>query len=122
MNTLSNSADFGPIKTTFKRVMGLTKDHASDTYDPSALVDDAERALHDALQAVSDRAAQLADGLDFAGSLTQLSTLKTPVDSLFDAVLVMHEDETIRNNRLGLLRSVADQFRRIADFTQLSSD
>jgi glycyl-tRNA synthetase beta subunit len=34
----------------------------------------------------------------------------------------MDEDDTIRNNRLGLLRSVADQFARIADFTHLSSD
>jgi glycyl-tRNA synthetase beta chain len=122
MHTLSHTAEFGPIKNTFKRVMGLTKDHESTDYDPAGLVDAAATALHQSLQAVSDQAAGLADALDFSGSLAQLSSLKAPVDTFFDAVLVMHEDETIRRNRLGLLRNVADQFRRIADFTHLSSD
>ena len=44
------------------------------------------------------------------------------VDTLFDAVMVMHDDPAVRANRLGLLRSVANQFRRIADFTHLSQD
>jgi len=122
MDALAGTDDFGPIKTTFKRVMGLTKDHDSADYDPAALVDAAETALHESLSAVADSAAAMADSLDFSGSLAELSRLKAPVDTLFDAVLVMHEDDTIRNNRLGLLRSVADQFRRIADFTHLSSD
>jgi glycyl-tRNA synthetase beta chain len=122
MHDLSRTPEFGPIKITFKRVMGLTKDHASTDYTPNALVDAAEHTLHTALTQVAASATACADSLDFNGSLTQLSTLKAPVDALFDAVMVMHEDEAIRSNRLGLLRSVADQFRRIADFTHLSSD
>jgi glycyl-tRNA synthetase beta subunit len=34
----------------------------------------------------------------------------------------MTEDMTVRNNRLSLLRAIADEFRRIADFTQLSAE
>ena len=110
------------MKTTFKRVMGLTREHASTDYDSGALNEPAEQALHTALAAVSARAAELAEGLDYSGSLTALSSLREPVDTLFEAVMVMDKDEAIRRNRLGLLRSVADQFARIADFTHLSSD
>ena len=122
MHELSRTPDFGPLKTTFKRVMGLTKDHESTQYTPADLVDAAETTLHEKLAEVQVQATQLADALDYSGSLAALSTLKAPVDTLFDAVMVMHEDPAVRANRLGLLRSVADQFRRIADFTHLSQD
>ncbi len=122
MHLLSSTPEFGPLKTTFKRVMGLTKDHESTTYTPGDLADAAETALHEKLSEVQTQATELADALDYSGSLAALSTLKAPVDTLFDAVMVMHEDPAIRANRLGLLRSVADQFRRIADFTHLSQD
>jgi len=122
MHQLSSTPDFGPLKTTFKRVMGLTKDHSCTEYTPGNLADAAETALHEKLLEVQSQAAELADALDYSGSLAALSTLKSPVDTLFDAVMVMHEDPEIRANRLGLLRSVADQFRRIADFTHLSQD
>ena len=55
-------------------------------------------------------------------ALGELSTLKPTVDTLFDAVLVMADDARIRNNRLGLLRAVADEFRHIADFSRLSAE
>jgi glycyl-tRNA synthetase beta chain len=122
MSNLAASDNFGPMKTTFKRVMGLTRDHLSTIYDADSLNEPAEQALHLALAAVSSRAAELAEGLDYTGSLSALSSLREPVDTLFEAVMVMDKDDTIRNNRLGLLRSVADQFARIADFTHLSSD
>jgi len=122
MDQLSKTPEFGPLKTTFKRVMGLTKDHESTDYTPDELVDAAETELHSKLMDVQTQAAQLAEALDFSGSLAALSTLKAPVDTLFDAVMVMHDDPAVRANRLGLLRSVANQFRRIADFTHLSQD
>jgi glycyl-tRNA synthetase beta chain len=122
MSQLSESPDFGPLKTTFKRVMGLTKDHSSSQYTAAELVDPAETSLHNQLDSVHAKATELAEALDFSGSLAALSTLKAPVDALFDAVMVMHEDPLVRANRLGLLRKVADQFRQIADFTHLHQD
>jgi glycyl-tRNA synthetase beta subunit len=35
--------------------------------------------------------------------------------------MVMVDDEELRNNRLGLLRKVADLFSRIADFSFIGS-
>ena len=55
-------------------------------------------------------------------ALFALGSLKSNVDDLFDQVMVMVEDETLRNNRLGLLRTIADAFRDIADFTLLSTE
>ena len=43
MSSLASSADFGPMKTTFKRVMGLTREHSSNEYDLQALNEPAEQ-------------------------------------------------------------------------------
>ena len=57
---------------------------------------------------------------EYAAALISLSTLKPDIDTLFDSVMVMHDDSTIRHNRLSLLRAIADDFRHFADFTILS--
>ena len=101
--------------------MGLTKEHLQTDYAANKLAHPSEQALHDALDNVADRAQQAADDLDFATSLTELSSLKGPVDQLFEDVMVMDDDLEVRHNRLGLLRSVANAFRHIADFTRLST-
>ncbi|MBF0477131.1 MAG: hypothetical protein HQK59_15175, partial [Deltaproteobacteria bacterium] len=38
-----------------------------------------------------------------------------------DRVLVMTDDEGIRNNRLGLLKLIADMFALVADFSRLTA-
>ncbi|MFT4976469.1 MAG: glycyl-tRNA synthetase beta chain, partial [Myxococcota bacterium] len=121
LSALAETAEFGPLKTTFKRVMGLTKAHEEAGYDPAVLKEAAEVALHEALVAVRDRAQEHSAALRYAEALAELATLKPAVDRLFDDVMVMVEDLDVRHSRLSLLRAVADEFRAIADFTQLSA-
>ncbi|MBN1336151.1 MAG: glycine--tRNA ligase subunit beta [Deltaproteobacteria bacterium] len=122
LRSMASGADFGPLCTAFRRVAGLAKDHPDARYDPSMLQEPAERALHRALNAVRDEAFDRAGRLDYEGVLEGLATLKRPVDTLFDQVLVMAEDPAIRANRLGLLRSTSDLFDLVADFSRLSAD
>ena len=122
MAKLSEGADFSSIRTTFKRVMGLTKEHSSSSYDPALFQESTETILHEAFSAVKQKAQQAANNRDYETALFALGSIKPKVDALFDTVMVMVEDESLRNNRLGLLRSIADAFRNIADFTLLSTE
>lgn len=122
MGALAQSAEFAPLKTTFKRVMGLTKDHTDTNYDSARFADQVEHDLADAWEGVRDEARGHIEALAYDQALGSLSTLKPRVDAFFDGVLVMADDEALRNNRLGLLRAIADEFRAIADFTKLSVD
>ncbi len=119
---LSRADGFGALKTTFKRVIGLTKDAGGLTLDPAALQHPAEQALHAALLSAREEAERCEAELDFAGALAALSRLKGPVDALFDQVLVMCEDLAVRQQRLALLYAVASAFRAVADFTHLSAE
>jgi len=57
----------------------------------------------------------------YSEALTELATLRPVIDSFFDDVMVMHEDENIRNNRIALLATVNDLFSSVADISLLQS-
>ena len=56
---------------------------------------------------------------DYTQALTQLSSLKEPVDAFFDQVMIMDENKKIRLNRLALLASLRHLFSQIADISLL---
>lgn len=120
MSALAADPAFEELKTTFKRVMNITKDHTTTAFDPAALVEPAELALAARFGEARDRARACAEASDFAGALHALVTLKGPVDAFFDAVLVMAPEPALREARLGLLSAIALEFRRIADFKHLN--
>ncbi len=45
--------------------------------------------------------------------------LVKPINTFFEAVLVMAEEEATRHNRLALLQDIRDLTRGYADFSQL---
>jgi glycyl-tRNA synthetase beta subunit len=45
--------------------------------------------------------------------------LVDPITSFFDQVLVMDEDEAVRQNRLALLQDIRDLTKGYADFSEL---
>jgi len=90
---------------------------ADDEID-AALFDSAqERALFDAINAVSAPHETDLASRDYAQALTRLAGLAEPVDAFFAAVLVMAEDERLRRNRLAMLGCIRRLFLDIADIS-----
>ena len=56
---------------------------------------------------------------DFAAALQELSRLRGTVDTFFDKVMVMVDDEKLRMARLQLLAQIRREFREIADVSRL---
>lgn len=61
----------------------------------------------------------LCAGKDYAKVLAALAKLKDPIDKFFDKVLVMAEDEKLKNNRLALLTKLRNLFLNVADISLL---
>ena len=89
--------------------------------DKSALREPAEIALFEGLQSASRSAKPLFDSGDFAGYLKTFASLKSPVDSFFDAVMVMVDDRKLRENRLALLTDMRKAMNRFADISKLAA-
>ncbi|MCX7662813.1 MAG: glycine--tRNA ligase subunit beta [Tepidimonas fonticaldi] len=89
--------------------------------DPARLVEPAEQALHQALQAVQPAADAAYAAGDYTGSLQRLAALKAPVDAFFDGVMVNADDAALRANRLGLLAVLHQAMNRVADLSRLAA-
>lgn len=76
---------------------------------------DIERLLADAIQKQHD---EMID-LSYADVLSKLATLREPVDSFFDNVMVMTDDKEQRDNRLLLLKQLRALFLHVADIALL---
>jgi len=85
------------------------------------LADPAERALRDAIRAAAEKAGPLYEGGDYSGYLKCFAVLKAPVDTFFDKVMVMVEDDKLRRARLALLRDLRDAMNRVADIAKLAA-
>jgi glycyl-tRNA synthetase beta chain len=54
--------------------------------------------------------------------LAEISRIRPAVDTFFDKVMVMVEDEEIRANRLALLQTLLREFSTIADFSEIVTE
>ncbi len=81
---------------------------------------DAEAALASALDNARDKVQPMLAVRSYAEALNELADLKAPVDRYFDDVLVMVDDDDVRNNRLALLAELRSLFLDVADISRLS--
>ncbi|MDD2856297.1 MAG: glycine--tRNA ligase subunit beta, partial [Desulfuromonadaceae bacterium] len=112
--------DFEPLTVAFKRVGNIIKSGVDTPVDPSVFKDDAEKLSYDSVQNISSSTAKLIASGEWLEALTSIATLRKPVDTFFDKVMVMAEDPAVRNNRLALLTQIARLFGKIADFSRIS--
>ncbi|ERE17814.1 glycine--tRNA ligase subunit beta [Pseudogulbenkiania ferrooxidans] len=105
-----------------KRVNNILKKAEGEigAVDATLLQEAAEQALYAAVQELAPAVEAKFAAHDFAGALSQLASLKAPVDAFFDGVMVMAEDARVRANRVALLASLAALFNRVADISLLA--
>jgi glycyl-tRNA synthetase beta chain len=89
--------------------------------DPSLLIEEAERALAEALDAADRTVTKALDEEDFSTAMTQLSAVRSIVDLFFEKVTVNADEPGLRNNRLKLLKRLRSLMDRATDFSRLES-
>jgi len=107
-----------------KRITNILKKSAADsnidqTIDPGLFEDDSEKALYSQVQLLTATIAPLIKVRDYEKVLSQLSTLKDSIDTFFDQVMVMCDDEKVKNNRIALLYQMRNLFLKVADISRL---
>lgn len=103
----------------FVRVGNLAKKAGQAAVDVALFQNDEERALYAAYEKADKAAAEKLQAEDYAGALEAFTQLSQPIDAFFDGVMVMDKDENIRDNRLGLLKSIDTLVKRVADFSKI---
>ncbi len=106
-----------------KRIANILKKSSAEIgdagVDASLFHEAAEKDLFAALQRVGERVRPLIAEHDYTEALRLLAELRVPVDRFFDDVMVMTEDEAVRQNRLTLLGELRTLFLDVADVSRL---
>ncbi|OJF69918.1 glycine--tRNA ligase subunit beta [Alteromonas sp. V450] len=88
--------------------------------DESLLTEEAEKALYIELKAAQKEVDVAVPSQDYTRILTALATLRNVIDNFFDNVMVMADDEAVKNNRLALLSLLRQLFLTTADISILA--
>ncbi len=133
LEALKTKPDFEPLAVAFKRVVNIIRqatergdiqllpDRQQVKADSSLFAQAEEHELHQAFHKVKqDISADLKKGA-FDLALLKVAGLKGPVDGFFDGVMVLTEDEQLKQNRLALLGEIAELFNIFADFSRIST-
>jgi glycyl-tRNA synthetase beta chain len=128
VSRVRGSADFDSISVAFKRIKNILR-QASETGtriapepDARAYLELAERNLGAEIPTRALAANLHRQNRDYTSALTEIAGIRPSVDTFFDRVMVMVEDENLRANRLALLNFLLQEFSTIADFSEIVTE
>jgi len=123
VDEFSRAAEAVALAAANKRVLNILVKQGEANIGPkidSTLFEDpAETQLAADIERLTLLIAPLVKQRNYMGVLAALATLREPVDSFFDTVLVMADNLEIRANRLALLHSLRQLFLNVADISHL---
>ncbi len=127
LHSMRSEPDFEKLIFGCKRAVNILQQAEKDygyagTGEPlreEDLVEDAEKALLASTEEVGRALAGLGSD-EYEKLLQRLIGLKEPIDRLFDEVMILVDDESIREKRLNLLGKVSNLFQWFADFSKIS--
>ncbi len=103
----------------FVRAANLAAKAETEGFKEELFQVEAEKALGQVCRSTESSVQSLLAGQDYVGAIDALTELTAPIDKFFEDVMVMDKDEAVRNNRLGLLKSIDNLVGKVADFSKI---
>lgn len=104
---------------TFNRVANLAEKSSLNDVDPDLFVEEEEKVLYEVFYNIEEKVLNWLNKKEYDKALEQFIVLKEPVDDFFDNVMVMVDDEDIKENRLNLLGKIFETMLMICDLSKL---
>jgi len=120
--------DFIAISSAFKRIKNILRQAREtgkkwpDEFRRDDLKEPAEQALGARVTETRDKILLLRKGRRYPETLNYIAQLRPVVDTFFDKVMVMVDDDTLRSNRLALLATMQRSVSEIADFSEIVTE
>jgi glycyl-tRNA synthetase beta chain len=127
LRAIRKSKNFEPLAVSFKRIRKILEKAGVAIADgrhvnPELFENAAERELHSAVRDAASKVQALKRAGKYQEALEAIAGLRRSVDQFFDGVMVMAENEAVRNNRLTLLAELLREFTTVADFSELGGE
>jgi glycyl-tRNA synthetase beta chain len=127
LKAIRKSKNFEPLAVSFKRIRKILEKAGVAIGDgrrvnPELFENAAERELYSAVRDAASKVQALKRAGKYQEALETIAGLRKSVDQFFDGVMVMAENEAVRNNRLTLLAELLREFTTVADFSELGGE
>lgn len=119
LNQIKALADYEKVIMLFKRVVNIVPQEFYGYPDEKLFEKQEEKELFKQVNHIKDKFQTATKEKDYTSAINYLLSLKPYIDNFFDNVMVMVEDENLRNNRLAILSQINDMFKKLADFTKI---
>ena len=123
VNSFSSMSEAQALAAANKRVSNILAKNGGDAIsadiNAQLLTEDAEKVLAQQVTAKQTQVQPLLADAKYKEALASLADLRAAVDAFFDNVMVMADDEAVKNNRLALLKQLQGLFIAIADISLL---
>lgn len=117
--TLDEAATLAAANKRVSNILAKSTDVLLDHVHASVLKEPAELKLATHLVVLRDKLEPLFAAGQYKEALVELAALRETVDTFFDTVMVMDENEAVRINRLTLLSKLRELFLQVADISLL---
>ena len=105
--------------TAFNRVSTLAEKATSNIVKEDLLKEDAEVKLYNSFKEIKLNVENLLKDKKYNEALDAFAALRPLVDNLFDNVMIMDKDESIKENRLALLKEIYSTMLTICDLSKI---
>lgn len=117
--SLEASSALAAANKRVSNILAKVEGELPTAINSALLAEAAEQALAAKLTELQPQLAPLFANADYQQALTLLASLRESVDQFFEDVMVMADDEALKNNRLALLNNLREQFLHVADISLL---
>lgn len=114
-----NEELFSNLLLVFKRVKNIIKTSNTLIFEESILEEKAERELYKIYKEKETQIKKLIENKEYQKTFSMLSSLYEPLDNFFKEIMVMTDNEKLKNNRIALLSLVDKIFKNMLDFSSL---
>jgi glycyl-tRNA synthetase beta chain len=127
LQAIRKSKNFEPLAVSFKRIRKILEKANVATRDgqhvnPELFENAAERHLYSAVRDAASKVQVQKRAGKYQEALEVIAGLRKTVDEFFDEVMVMADNEAVRNNRLTLLAELLREFTTVADFSEIGGE
>ena len=126
VNLFSSMNEAQALASANKRVSNILAknggESVSSEINSALLTEEAEKTLAQQVAAKQTEVKPLLADAKYKEALASLADLRDAVDAFFDNVMVMADDEAVKNNRLALLKQLQGLFIAIADISLLQQN
>jgi glycyl-tRNA synthetase beta chain len=127
LKAIRKSKNFEPLAVSFKRIRKILEKAnvapgEARHVNPELFENKAERHLYSTAREAGSKVQSLKREGKYQEALEVIAGLRSAVDEFFDGVMVMAENEAVRNNRLTLLAELLREFTTVADFSEIGGE